>query len=62
MGWSRGDVGWRRKTLVGKNGLRQFRPPSYKPDLDRWQENFESRVVPRGRWQSNDHLDITDLP
>ena len=50
------------KTWVSSNGLRQWRPPSYKPNLDMWQSNFESRLVPRGQWQSNGHLDITDLP
>ena len=50
------------KAWVSSNGLRQWRPPSYKPNLDMWQSNFESRLVPRGQWQSNGHLDITDLP
>ncbi|MCE4026914.1 RHS repeat-associated core domain-containing protein [Microbacterium sp. Au-Mic1] len=49
------------KTVVSSDGLRQWRPPSYKPKLDTWQSNFESRPVPSGRWQSNGHLDITDL-
>jgi hypothetical protein len=48
------------KTLVSRDGLRQFRPPSYKPNLDRWQANFEERLIPRGQWQSNGHLDIVD--
>lgn len=50
------------KTWVSQDGLRQFRPPSYKPNLDLWQANFEWRVVPRGSWLGNGHLDITDLP
>lgn len=50
------------KTLVSEDGLRQFRPPSYKPNLGRYQCNFEQRNVPNGRWQGNGHLDITDLP
>lgn len=50
------------KTLISRDGLRQWRPPSYKPNLDKWQSNFESRLVPRGQWQGNGHLDITDLP
>ncbi len=50
------------KTWVSQDKLRQFRPPSFKPRLDKWQANFEWRVVPDGRWQSNGHLDITDLP
>ena len=50
------------KTLVSKDGLRQYRPPSYKPRLDRTQANFEQRVPGQQstRWQSNGHLDITD--
>lgn len=49
------------KTLISSDGLRQFRPPSYKPNLDKWQANFEERFGP-GQWQSNGHLDIWDLP
>ncbi|WP_165368069.1 RHS repeat-associated core domain-containing protein [Phytoactinopolyspora endophytica] len=50
------------KTLVSADKLRQWRPPSYKPRLGKWQSNFESRMTPHGRWQTNGHLDITDLP
>lgn len=50
------------KTLISRDGLRQWRPPSYKPYLDKWQSNFESRPVPSGQWQGNGHRDITDLP
>jgi len=50
------------RTLISRDGLRQYRPPSYKLLLDRWQANFEERVVPSGEWQSNGHLDIWDLP
>ncbi|HEY7009322.1 MAG TPA: hypothetical protein VH395_10295 [Jatrophihabitantaceae bacterium] len=49
-----------RTTWVSEDGLRQFRAPSFKPSLNRWQANFESREVPRGPWQRNGHLDITD--
>jgi filamentous hemagglutinin len=48
------------KTLVSADGLRQYRPPSYKPNLDMWQANFEQRLIPRGTWQGNGHLDILD--
>ena len=34
------------KTLVIADRLRQFRPPSYKPNLDAWQANFEQRPIP----------------
>jgi len=47
------------KTLVSQDGLRQFRPPSLKPKLGgRTQANFEQRSIPKGRWESNGHLDI----
>lgn len=46
------------KTLISADGLRQFRPPSFKPNLDRVQANFEQRWVPEGPWQGNGHLDI----
>jgi RHS repeat-associated protein len=46
------------KTLLSVDELRQFRPPSFKPNLGRFQANFESRWVPEGQWQTNGHLDI----
>lgn len=46
------------KTLVSENGLRQFRPSSFKPRLGRSQSNFEQRLRSEGKWQSNGHLDI----
>jgi hypothetical protein len=36
------------KTLISSNGLRQLRPPSYKPNLDKWQANFDERFGPAG--------------
>ncbi|MFI5779607.1 hypothetical protein [Nocardia sp. NPDC051570] len=50
------------KTLVSEDGLRQFRPPSFKPNLGRYQSNFEWRNVANGQWQGNGHLNVTDLP
>lgn len=47
--------------LVSADGLRQYRPPSWKPKLGRYQANFEERLRPERGWQSNGHLDITDL-
>jgi hypothetical protein len=44
--------------MLSADGLRQFRPPSYKPRLGKTQANFEARRVNKGRWQSNGHLDI----
>jgi hypothetical protein len=49
------------KTLLSRDSLWQWRPPSYKPKLDKWQSNFESRWEPFGQWQTNGHLDIMDL-
>jgi RHS repeat-associated protein len=52
------------KTLVSADGLRQFRPPTYKPNLGIYQANFEGKVAGQvgKQWFSNGHLDITDLP
>lgn len=50
------------KTWVSNDGLRQYRPPSYKPYLDRYQANFGWRNQPSGQWQGNGHLDIVDTP
>jgi hypothetical protein len=46
------------KTLLSADKLRQFRPPSWKPNLGRVQANFEQRLEAAGRWLSNGHLDI----
>jgi hypothetical protein len=46
------------KTLISKDGLRQFRPPSFKPRLNMSQANFESREVSKGQWLNNGHVDI----
>jgi RHS repeat-associated protein len=46
------------KTMISANGLRQFRPPSLKPRLNKIQANFEWRNVNKGKWQGNGHLDI----
>jgi RHS repeat-associated protein len=48
--------------MISEDGLRQFRPPSVKdtPWSDTGvQANFEARLVPKGEWQSNGHLNIT---
>ncbi len=45
-------------TLISKDGLRQFRPPSYKPQLGKVQANFEWRPENLKQWQGNGHLDI----
>lgn len=51
------------KTLVSRDGLRSFRPPSWKPRLGKWQANFEYWIdgqVAR-KPMGNGHLDITDM-
>ena len=52
------------KALVSKDGLRQYRPPTSKPNspyaATGKQANFESRHKPSGKWQNNGHLDIND--
>jgi RHS repeat-associated protein len=51
------------KTLLSSDGLRQFRPPSLKPNSPHattgTQANFEWRNVTSGQWQGNGHLNIT---
>ena len=34
------------KTMISRDGLRQYRPPSYKPRLGRFQANLEARNEP----------------
>jgi RHS repeat-associated protein len=46
------------KTWVSLDGLRQYRPPTYKPSLGRMQANLESRPFGIKQWQSNAHIDI----
>jgi filamentous hemagglutinin len=52
------------KTLISEDGLRQFRPPTFKPNLGILQANFEQRIPDQvlKQWFSNGHLNITDLP
>ena len=52
------------RTLVSRDGLRQYRPPTFKPNQGRYQANFERRFEGQlsKEWQSDGHLDITDLP
>lgn len=46
------------KTLVSGNGLRQYRPPTFKPNMGVVQANFESRAVAKGPWDNNGHLTV----
>ena len=51
--------GWNRYSYrISADGLRQYRPPSFKPMWNEAQSNFERRYQPSGRWQSNGHLTI----
>lgn len=51
------------KALVSPDGLRQFRPPSLKPNspyaTTGSQANFEWRNISKVEWQGNGHLNIT---
>lgn len=46
------------KTMISADGLRQFRPPSFKSKLGKTKANFEWRNVNQGQWQGNGHLNI----
>ena len=46
------------KAWISSDGLRQYRLPSYKKNLQKTQANFESRNQNRGNWDNNGHLDI----
>jgi hypothetical protein len=49
------------KTLISKDGLRQYRPPAAKSSRlakTGVQANFERREKPSGNWTHNGHLDI----
>jgi hypothetical protein len=48
------------KILISADGLRQYRPPSYKNDFGSWQANFERRDIPEGSWLHNGHLTINN--
>jgi len=43
--------------LVSKDGLRVYRPPTFKPSLGKWQANLE-KVIPGAGKISDYHLDI----
>jgi RHS repeat-associated protein len=46
------------KTLVSADGLKVYRPPSYKPMQSKEQANFEWRNSPGGPPTGNGHLDV----
>ena len=45
---------------ISKDGLRQYRPPSYKPFLDMIQANLEYKLEGMKRWLGNAHIDIKE--
>lgn len=51
------------KALLSPDGMRQFRPPSLKPNspyaTTGSQANFQWRNIPKGGWQGNGHLNIS---
>ncbi|MEZ2276986.1 MAG: DUF4114 domain-containing protein [Microcoleus sp.] len=50
-------------TLLSENGLRQYRPASYKPKQGKFQANLEYRIEIEGKktqWFSDTHIDIVD--
>ena len=47
------------QTLISADELRQFRPPSFKPNLGKVQANLERRLDGLSQWQGNAHVDIT---
>jgi hypothetical protein len=50
------------RTLVSSDGLRTFRPPTWKPNEGKYQANFEYWIGERvGKPFGNGHLDITDM-
>lgn len=46
------------KTLISSDGLKIYRPPSFKPYQGKEQANFEWRISPGGKPTGNAHLDI----
>jgi len=46
--------------LTSADGLRKYRPPSFKPSRGGYQANLERRFESGGRFNSNAHIDILD--
>ena len=46
------------KTLLSADGLRQYRPPSFKPNIGKVQANLEWRTKEVTKWLGNAHIDI----
>lgn len=48
------------KTLISQDRLRQYRPPTFKPRIGKYQANLEQRSPGQSQWQSNAHIDVED--
>ena len=50
------------KAWISLDGMRKYRPPSYKPRIGKTQANFEKKFDGQisKDWLSNGHLDILD--
>jgi RHS repeat-associated protein len=48
------------RTLVSKDGLKIYRPPTFKKSLNKWQANLETKLTETGRPIGNAHIDIED--
>lgn len=55
-------------TLISEDGLRQYRPPSFKPNRPGqyggpgYQANFDWRPSTNKGYENDAHLNITDMP
>ena len=47
--------------MVSADGLRVYRPPTYKPREGKVQANFEWKITKGGTTFGNHHLDIDDV-
>ena len=50
------------KAMVSQDLLRQWRSPTWKPNMSMYQSNLEWRNEPRGPWQGNGHIDVLEGP
>jgi hypothetical protein len=47
------------ETWISYDGLKQFRLPTWKPNVEQFQANFEWRSQPSGPWTGNGHMVLT---
>src|SRR5690606_31556792 len=64
LGYAWVGDGWRwssdGKAMVSADGLRVYRPPSWKPDLGKYPANLEWKVEGISQPQGNAHIDILE--